>query len=172
MKIFENNDKFFLMKLMVLPTIAILFFAILSDLDESLNATSRTSFNKVEYVKNYDGDTITVNLPGVHDFFGQGIAVRVLGVDTPEIQGNCPSERALAIKARDYVHKRLSRARRIDLVDISKGKYFRIVSRVMVYGRGRSSRSLSTGLLRMGYAKLYSGKEKKPNWCEGKHGAD
>ena len=136
------------------------------------NAASLTSFKDVQYVKNYDGDTITVNLPGVNDFFGREIAVRVLGVDTPEIQGACESEKALAIKARDYVHKRLSRARRIDLVDISKGKYFRIVARVMVFGRGRSSRSLSTGLLRMGYAKPYDGKTKKPNWCKGKNGSN
>ena len=166
MKIFENNDKFFLMRLMVLPIIGILFLGVLSSLDKSLNATSRTSFKDVQYVKNYDGDTITVNLRDVNDFFGQGIAVRVLGVDTPEIQGACASEKALAIKARDYVHKRLSKARRIDLVDISKGKYFRLVADVMIFGRGRSSRSLSEGLLRMGYAKPYDGKTKKPSWCE------
>ena len=161
--------EFFWMGFIVTPIIVAILLAVLmlkDVLSNYSNAASRTSFKDVQYVKNYDGDTITVNLPGVNDFFGQGIAVRVLGVDTPEIQGACESEKVLAIKARDYVHKRLSRARRIDLVDISKGKYFRIVARVMVFGRGRSSRSLSTGLLRMGYAKPYDGKTKKPSWCE------
>lgn len=50
----------------------------------------------------YDGDTLTVDAepwPGVTI----RTAVRVNGVDTPEIRGKCQAEKDLAIQARDFV---------------------------------------------------------------------
>jgi endonuclease YncB( thermonuclease family) len=49
---------------------------------------STSSFSGVEYVRNYDGDTMTVNIPGVHPLFGNEIGIRVRGIDTLEIRGN------------------------------------------------------------------------------------
>jgi hypothetical protein len=40
----------------------------------------------VKFIKNYDGDTITFNIPNVHPLLGEKITVRVSGVDTPEIK--------------------------------------------------------------------------------------
>ncbi len=45
------------------------------------------------YVRNYDGDTITFNLPGLHPIIGQKISIRVNGIDTPEIKGKCEQEK-------------------------------------------------------------------------------
>ena len=39
------------------------------------------------YVQNYDGDTVTFNLPGLHPIIGEKINIRVNGIDTPEIRG-------------------------------------------------------------------------------------
>ena len=50
----------------------------------------------------YDGDTLTVDAepwPGLT----ARTAVRVAGVDTPEIRGKCPAEKDMAIRARDFV---------------------------------------------------------------------
>ena len=45
------------------------------------------------YVRNYDGDTITFNLPGLHPIIGEKINIRVNGIDTPEIRGKCEKEK-------------------------------------------------------------------------------
>ena len=45
------------------------------------------------YVRNYDGDTITFNLPNLHPIIGKNIRVRLNGIDTPEIKGICDKEK-------------------------------------------------------------------------------
>ena len=45
------------------------------------------------YVRNYDGDTITFNLPNLHPIIGKKIRVRLNGIDTPEIKGKCDKEK-------------------------------------------------------------------------------
>jgi len=45
------------------------------------------------YVRNYDGDTITFNLPNLHPIIGKNIRVRLNGIDTPEIKGKCDKEK-------------------------------------------------------------------------------
>ena len=60
-----------------------------------------------------DGDTLTVDAepwPGVTI----RTAVRVNGVDTPEIRGKCQAEKDLAIKARDFVRRKVGV---VDVVD-------------------------------------------------------
>lgn len=118
------------------------------------------SFNNVEYVRNYDGDTITVNISGVHDIIGKEMPIRVLGIDTPEIEGDCPEEITLATSARDFVAGQLSNATTINLLNIDRGKYFRILADVQY-----DNKNLATLLLDTGYALPYDGTE-RPNWCE------
>ena len=45
------------------------------------------------YIRNYDGDTITFNLPGLHLIIGENISIRVNGIDTLEIKGKCVQEK-------------------------------------------------------------------------------
>lgn len=47
-----------------------------------------TTYENVTWLRCYDGDTCTFTLPGVHPFFGERIAVRIRGIDIPEIRGN------------------------------------------------------------------------------------
>ena len=44
------------------------------------------NFNNVKYVRNYDGDTVKVNIPEIPRLFGEEISVRIRGIDTPEIR--------------------------------------------------------------------------------------
>ena len=46
-----------------------------------------TTFRCVEYVRNYDGDTITVNIPNTPPIIGIKMPIRISGIDTPEIKG-------------------------------------------------------------------------------------
>ncbi|MBI2603180.1 MAG: thermonuclease family protein [Deltaproteobacteria bacterium] len=124
-------------------------------------APTESSFPCALYVKNYDGDTMTFDIPGVHPLLGDDIAVRLDGADTPEIKTGSSCETKLATVARDYVKALLTRARRVDLIDVKRDKYFRIVAKVVADGA-----DLSDLLLAKGYAVPYDGgTKKKVDWC-------
>ncbi len=120
------------------------------------------SFKCVQYVKNYDADTITFNIPGTHPLLGEKINIRLAGVDTAEILTKNKCEKSKAQASKDIVAAKLKKAKRIDLLNIQRGKYFRIVADVMIDGK-----SLSEYLLLNGHAYAYDGgKKKKTNWCK------
>jgi len=108
----------------------------------------------------YDGDTFRVNIASLPPIVGKNIAIRVNGVDTPEIRGKCQYEKNLALKARDFVRDRLANAKEIKLTNLQRGKYFRVVANVLVDGV-----SLEQELLDNELAYEYSG-GKKLNWCK------
>jgi endonuclease YncB( thermonuclease family) len=83
------------------------------------------------YVRNYDGDTITFNLPNLHPIIGKNIRVRLNGIDTPEIKGICDKEKHDAKQARDMVGDILKDAEKITLKNMQRGNYFRIASDVI-----------------------------------------
>ena len=64
----------------------------------------------ITIVSCYDADTCRVDLPRsafnddwAYDLFGHNIPIRVEGIDTPEIRGQCQKEKGLAYEARDLV---------------------------------------------------------------------
>jgi micrococcal nuclease len=123
---------------------------------------THSRFNCVEYVKNYDGDTVTFNIAGVHSLIGSKINIRLNGVDTPEMRGRKACEKTKAKQAKALVSSILKDAKRIDLVNVKRGKYFRIVADIMVDGK-----SLSDALLARKLAVKYDGGRKPAsNWCE------
>ena len=113
------------------------------------------------YLQNYDGDTITFNLPKLHPIIGKKISIRVDGIDTPEIKGKCEKEKYEAQQTRDMVADILMDAEQITLKNMKRGKYFRIVADVIVDGE-----NLSDMLIEAGVAIKYSGKKKNHQWCE------
>ena len=113
------------------------------------------------YVRNYDGDTITFNLPGLHPIIGEKISIRVNGIDTPEIKGKCEKEKYDAQQAKEMIADILKDAEQIDLKNIERGKYFRIVADVIVDGE-----TLADELIEAGMAVRYDGGAKTHNWCE------
>jgi micrococcal nuclease len=119
-----------------------------------------SEFTGVEYVRNYDGDTVTVNIPGVHPLLGNEIGIRVRGIDTPEIRGGCVFEKRKAKEAQTMVQDVLNHAKDITLRDIERGKYFRIVATVVVDGR-----NLGDLLIDQKLAIPYDG-GRKVKWCD------
>ena len=105
-----------------------------------------TDFPNVTYHRCYDGDTCTFTIPGVPPLFGENISVHIAGIDTPEIKGKCQKEKAIAMQARNLVQRMLGQARRIDLVDAERGKYFRVVARVVVDGKDIGASLINRGL--------------------------
>ena len=108
----------------------------------------------------YDGDTFRVNIASLPPIVGKNIAIRVNGVDTPEIRGKCQYEKNLALKARDFVRGKLANAKEIKLTNLQRGKYFRVIANVLVDGV-----SLERELLDNKLAYKYTG-GKKLNWCK------
>lgn len=137
----------------------------ISSMDKNQNSCSHsdTSLNCVEFIRNYDADTLTVNIPGAHPLFGKNISVRIRGVDTPEMRGKGPCEKELAKKAQEKVERILASAERIDLINLGRDKYFRILADVWV----DQKISLKDHLLENQLAYSYDGKTKdRPNWCD------
>ena len=122
--------------------------------------SSYGNFTKVRFVRNYDGDTITVDLKGQHPLFGDDIPVRIAGIDTPEIKGKCIQEKELAREAKAVVGEVLKKAGRITLKNVRRGKYFRILADVQA-----DKRNVADILIEKGLAVRYDGGTKGFDWC-------
>lgn len=109
----------------------------------------------------YDGDTFRANIPDYPPIIGQHMGIRINGVDTPEMRGQCEQEKLLARKAKQYTVTMLRSAKTIELRNMQRGKYFRIVAEVYADGQ-----SVGDGLVREGLAVVYNGGKKVKDWCE------
>lgn len=107
----------------------------------------------------YDGDTFRVNVKAWPDIIGHRVPVRVNGIDTPEIRGKCQYEKDLARKAKQFTVRLLRNAKIIELQNINRGKYFRVLADVSVDGRDFGESLVSNGL-----AVRYGGGI-KIDWC-------
>ena len=123
-------------------------------------AKSFGDFDGAIYVRNYDGDTITFNLPGLHPIIGEKISIRVNGIDTPEIRGKCDQEKYNAKQAKEMVTDILRDAEQVILKNIQRGKYFRIVADVYADGE-----SIADELIESGMTVRYDGGKNTHKWC-------
>ncbi|TPE55645.1 thermonuclease family protein [Maribrevibacterium harenarium] len=107
----------------------------------------------------YDADTFRVDIAGWPDIVGKNMSVRVNGVDAAEIRGKCEGEKQLARQARDFTRQFLANGQVIELRNIQRGKYFRLLADVYVDGH-----SLTDALLQSGLARPYDGGSRQ-GWC-------
>ena len=106
-----------------------------------------------------DGDTIVVR---ARIWLGQDIntQVRLDGVDAPEMNGKCESERQLAIKARNFIVA-MTAGGAVVLRQIHYGKYAgRVVARVY----SQDDKDFSKALLQAGLGRAYEGR-RRASWC-------
>lgn len=90
---------------------------------------------KENIIKVYDGDTFYVRIPKYPAIIGENIAIRIDGIDTPEIRSQLLAERQKAHMARNFVLNKLMCAKSIVLKNIKRDKYFRIDADVFVDGK-------------------------------------
>ncbi|WP_430437926.1 thermonuclease family protein [Oceanibaculum nanhaiense] len=112
------------------------------------------------YLSAYDGDTVTVR---AWIWPGQSVetAVRVRGIDTPEIRGECESEKA-AVAARDHARQLLQEAGEVALAQIAPDKYGgRVVATLLVDGEDFAELMLAAG-----HGRPYDG-GRREGWCAG-----
>jgi endonuclease YncB( thermonuclease family) len=113
----------------------------------------------VEYVACYDGDTCTVNIAHLPEVFGKKISIRLRGIDAPEINGKCASERQRARYARMYLNAAVSAAKVLGLKDVTRDKYFRLDVTLIADGV-----NMNDMMIQRGYARPYAG-GKRLGWC-------
>ena len=94
----------------------------------------------------HDGDT----------FWLHGEKIRIADIDTPELNGDCPAERRLAVKARDRLVVLLRSDYRVHRQ--GEDRYGRTLAVVTVNGR-----SVGDQLVREGLARTWSGRREP--WC-------
>ena len=107
-----------------------------------------------------DGDTLEVE---VRIWFGQDVTVnvRVLGVDTPEMKGKCPTEIEAAKAAGMFTLKVAPPGGLVQLHNVKPDKYAGRVDAVVELSDGRN---LAVALIAAGHARPYSG-DKRQSWC-------
>jgi micrococcal nuclease len=100
-----------------------------------------------------DGDTIRTPA---------GRAIRVVGVDTPEMPGHaqCAREAVAAVAARDFTASALAAARHIDIQEKGLDRYRRTLAIVLIDGR-----DLAELLIQAGHGRRYHG-ERRRSWCD------
>ena len=109
----------------------------------------------------YDGDTFRVNINSYPPIIGERMAIRVSGVDTPELRGKCTQEKTLAREAKQFTVSKLRSAKVIELRNLQRGKYFRIVADVYV-----DSDNLANMLIKNNLGVPYNGGTKTKDWCK------
>ena len=113
-----------------------------------------------EIIDIYDGDSFRCNIFSLPSIIGDNIGIRVLGVDTPEIRGKSAYEKKLARDARDFTEMLLENAFEIKLINIQRGKYFRIMASVLMDGC-----DLADALINANLGRKYDGGKRLP-WNE------
>ena len=141
------------MKKILLVAICLISFTV-------IKANESESYTIEKIISVYDGDTFRADIRGLPDIIGKNIAIRILGIDTPEIKGKCEEEKIVAIKNRDFSRKALFNAKTITLKNL-RDKYFRLLADVYF----DDIDPLVKSYLVNNFQEKYSGK-KKSSWCK------
>lgn len=107
-------------------------------------------------IKVRDGDTFMINIPNIPDVFGKNIAVRIRGIDTPELNDSREEIRKISIQAKEELEKLLLNGKKITLYNLGRDKYFRLLASVKV-----DNVDVSEYLIKKGLAKKYNGGKKE-----------
>ena len=118
------------------------------------------TINKDQIISIYDGDTLSINVPAWTPIIGEHIGIRIVGIDTPEIHGACPEEIALAKKAKDFLRNSIVSAKKIELKNMDRDKYFRIDAELWI-----DDKNIGDALINANLAHVYAGGT-KIKWCK------
>lgn len=114
----------------------------------------------------YDGDTFRANISEWPPVIGERIPIRIANIDAPERRSRCDTEeekvreRALAADARIYLVERLRGADVIELRNIRRGSFYRVIAEVWADGE-----SVGQGMLEAGHAVPYVKGAGGKGWC-------
>ena len=106
-------------------------------------------------IKVRDGDTFVINIENVPDVFGKEIAVRIRGIDTPELNDSREEIRKISIQAKEELEKLLTSGEKVILYNLGRDKYFRLLASVKV-----DNVDVAEHMIKKGLAKEYDGGKK------------
>lgn len=107
-----------------------------------------------------DGDTLRAEMVGAPSPLNR-VSIRISGIDTPEIKGQCDSEKEKARAAKSFLSRKLSSARAVTFGTLDWDKYGgRILADVYFDGQDAGQMMIDAG-----YAFPYHGKKKIDRWC-------
>lgn len=132
--------------------ITIILFLIQSAL---ITANYKDEIKDFTIVKVRDGDTFIIDISNIPDVFGKNIAVRIRGIDTPELNDKREEIKTIAIKAKEELEKLFNSDYKIVLYNLGRDKYFRLLASVKV-----GNIDVAEYLIKKGLAKSYDGGKK------------
>lgn len=106
-----------------------------------------------------DGDTVRLEVDYLPVEIGNKMSLRILGIDTPELQGKCLEEIKKAQDARDFL-KNYLKGKQYTIILKGRDKYFRLLGDIKV-----GNELISEVMLKNGHAVVYQGKT-KTSWCK------
>lgn len=107
-----------------------------------------------------DGDTLRAEMLGVPSPLNR-VSIRISGIDTPEMKGQCDSEKEKARAAKSFLSRKLSSARAVTFGTLDWDKYGgRILADVYFDGQ-----DVGQMMIDEGYATPYLGGKKSSHWC-------
>ena len=139
--------------------ITIILFLIQSAL---ITANYKDEIKDFTIVKVRDGDTFIIDISNIPDVFGKNIAVRIRGIDTPELNDKREEIKTIAIKAKEELEKlfnsgdaKSGQKPKIVLYNLGRDKYFRLLASVKV-----GNIDVAEYMIKKGLAKSYDGGKK------------
>ena len=112
----------------------------------------------VDYI--FDGDTFSAGVKLDADV-EITVRVRLINVDTPEMNGKCKAEKVMAQSARDLLATLIPRGTVVELKNIKDDKYLGRINANVILPDGRD---VGKVLIDSGLARPYSGGKRAP-WC-------
>lgn len=103
-----------------------------------------------------DGDSVILPATGM----ATGLRLRLEGIDTPEMNGRCPEERAKAQEARSRLIQLTAPGVTIQS-NLEFDRYGRILSRLIT----REGKDVAEIMVREKLAHKYDGKGARASWC-------
>lgn len=81
-----------------------------------------------------DGDTFACDIDTHSPIAGKNISIRLRGINTPELRDKAPELRKSAYEEKERLERLLTSATVIELRDLGRDKYFRILASVYIDG--------------------------------------
>lgn len=113
----------------------------------------------VDYI--FDGDTFSAGVKLDADV-EITVRVRLINVDTPEMNGKCVAEKIMAQNARDLLATLIPRGTVVELENIKDDKYLGRINANVILPDGRD---VGRVMIDSGLARPYSGGKRAP-WCK------
>lgn len=114
---------------------------------------------RVDYI--FDGDTFSATVELEKDI-NITVRVRLINVDTPEMNGKCEREKRMAVRARDVLSALIPKGTVVELSNIKDDKYLGRINANVFLPDGRD---VGLILIDSGFGRPYKGGKRK-SWCE------